>query len=248
MGSSNKKKQNSIIEHLDELRSVIIKSLISIAILFPLSYYFSLPIIEWLKQFSCLRAYNLVYLQPLELFFTRLKVSFFLSLYISFPYITFQIWKFVSPALFKNELYYLKRFVIISSSLFIAGACLGLFAVFPAVLTFAVRMSVAGITPMISVSSFTGLAIMLMLGFGLVFQLPIFVYILTYTGLVEIKTMKKLRPIIILSIFILSAILTPPDIISQLAMALPSIILFEISLQFASIAKRKKKKIIGEEL
>jgi sec-independent protein translocase protein TatC len=234
-----KKQQNTIIEHLDELRSVIIKSLISIAILFPVCYYYSLPIIEWLKQFSCLRAYHLVYLQPLELFFTRLKVSFFLSLYVCFPYITFHIWKFVSPALFKNERYYIKRFVILSSLLFIAGACLGLFAVFPAVMNFAVRMSVSNISPMISVSSFTGLAVMLMLGFGLIFQLPIFVYILTYFGLVEIHTMKKSRPVIIISIFVLSAILTPPDLISQLAMALPSIILFEVSLWCASITKRK---------
>jgi len=240
MNSGDQKQQYTIIEHLDELRSVIIKSLISIVILFPICYYFSLPTIQWLKQLSCLQAYNLVYIQPLELFFTRLKVAFFLSLYICIPYIIFQVWKFAAPALFKNEQYYLKRFVILSSLLFIVGACLGLLVVFPAVLNFAVRMTVSGITPMISVSSFTGLAIMLMLGFGLVFQLPIFVYILTYTGLVDIQTMKKSRPVIIVCIFVLSAILTPPDLISQLAMALPSIILFEISLQFASIAKRKQ--------
>ena len=240
MDSSEKKQQNTIIEHLSELRSVIIKSLVCITILFPVCYYISLPTIEWLKQFSCLRAYSLVYLQPLELFFTRLKVSFFLSLFICFPYITFQVWTFLSPALFKNERYYLKRFVILGSSLFIIGAGLGLFVVFPAVLNFAVRMSVSGITPMISVSSFTGLAIMLMLGFGLVFQLPIFVYILTRTGLVEIQTMKKSRPIIIIAVFVFAAILTPPDVISQLAMALPSIMLFEISLWFASTTKGKK--------
>jgi len=242
MDDCDKKQKNTIIEHLDELRLVIIKSLVSIAILFPICYYFSLPIIEWLKQFSCLRAYSLVYLHPLELFFTRLKIGFFLSLYICFPYITFQAWKFVSPALFKNERYYLRRFVILSSLLFIVGACLGLFGIFPAVLNFAVHMSVPGITPMISVSSFTSLALMLMLGFGLVFQLPIFVYILTYTGLVKIQTMKKSRPIIIVSVFVISAILTPPDVISQLAMAIPSIILFEISLQFASIAKKRGEK------
>ena len=243
MDTNDKKKQYTIIEHLDELRSVIIKSLICIVILFPVCYYISLPIIEWLKQFSCLRAYNLVYLQPLELFFTRLKLSFFISLFICFPYITFQIWTFVSPALFKKEQYYLKRFVILSSSLFIVGAGLGLFVVFPAVLNFAVRMSVSGITPMISVSSFTGLAIMLMLGFGLIFQLPIFVYILTRTGMVETETMKKSRPIIFIAVFVFAAILTPPDVISQLAMAIPSIVLFEISLWFASIAKRKNNKI-----
>jgi sec-independent protein translocase protein TatC len=83
----------------------------------------------------------------------------------------------------------------------------------------------------------------LVLGFGLVFQLPIFVYILTYTGLVEIQTMKKSRPIIIIAVFVLAAILIPPDVISQLAMAIPSIILFEISLWFASIAKVKKINI-----
>ena len=231
-----------MVEHLEELRSAIIKSFISIVILFPFCYYFSLSIIEWLKHFSCLRGYTLIYIQPLELFFTRLKVGFFLALCLSFPYVTFQIWKFVSPALFQKEQYYLKRFVVLSSSLFIIGACLGVFVVFPAVLSFAVKMSSPGITPMISVANFVGLAVILMLGFGLVFQLPIFVYVLASTGLVKIQTMKRLRPIIIICVFVISAILTPPDVLSQLAMAVPSLILFEISLWFASVAKKRKLK------
>lgn len=229
---------NPVVEHLEELRSVIIKVLLAIIVLFPFCYYFSLPIIEWLKDFSCLRAYKLIYIQPLELFFIRLKVGFFLALFVSIPYVAFQIWKFASPALFKKEKYYLKRFVLLSSILFLAGGSLGLFVIFPGVLNFAVRMSSLDITPMITVSNFVGLSIILILGFGLVFQLPIFVYILVTTGLVEVETLKRLRPIIIICVFVIAAILTPPDILSQLAMAIPSIILFEISLWFASLAKK----------
>ena len=240
MNDNPQNRQETILSHLEELRSATIKSFICIVILFPFCYYFSLSAIGWLKQLSCLRAYNLIYIQPLELFFTRLKVGFFLALFVSFPYVAFHLWKFISPALFQKEQYYLKRFALLSSALFAAGACLGLFVVFPAVLNFAVKMSSPGITPMISVANFVGLALILMLGFGMVFQLPIFVYILASTGLIEIRTIKRLRPIIIICVFVAAAVLTPPDVLSQLAMAIPSLILFEISLWFASIAQKRK--------
>ena len=99
-------KEQNIVGHLEELRSLLIKVFFSVIILFPFCYYFSRPIIEWFKNFSCLRSYSIIYIQPLELFFVRLKIAFFLALFIAFPYVAFQVWKFVSPALFKNEQFY----------------------------------------------------------------------------------------------------------------------------------------------
>lgn len=232
----------TLIEHLEELRVRIIKALAVTSGLCIVMYFFSLPAIEWLKRTFCPELKELVYLHPMELFFTRLKISFFMGIIAGFPYIAYQIWGFVSPALFPKERYWLGRFVIISSFLFLAGGAFALFGIYPAVIKFSMGMASSDISPMISVQSFVNLAAMLALGFGLMFQLPIFVFILAETGLVSTETMSKARPVIIVVIFVLSAILTPPDVASQLAMGLPTLALFEISLLFAKLARRRREK------
>jgi sec-independent protein translocase protein TatC len=231
----------TLIDHLEELRIRIIKALIVTCALCFVMYFFSLPAIEWLKRVFCPELKELVYLHPMELFFTRLKMSFFMGIIAGFPYIAYQIWGFVSPALFPKERFWLARFVIISSFLFLAGGAFAIFGIYPAVIRFSMGMASSDITPMISVQSFVNLAAMLALGFGLMFQLPIFVFILASTGLIPVETMSKARPIIVVVIFLLSAILTPPDVLSQLAMGLPTLALFEISLLFSKLARTKAK-------
>jgi sec-independent protein translocase protein TatC len=220
----------TLIDHLEELRIRIIKALIVTCALCFVMYFFSLPAIEWLKRVFCPELKELVYLHPMELFFTRLKMSFFMGMIAGVPYLAYQIWGFVSPALFPKERFWLARFVIISSFLFLAGGAFAIFGIYPAVIRFSMGMASSDITPMISVQSFVNLAAMLALGFGLMFQLPIFVFILASTGLI---------PVVV--IFLLSAILTPPDVLSQLAMGLPTLALFEISLLFSKLARTKAK-------
>ncbi|OGV45028.1 MAG: twin arginine-targeting protein translocase TatC [Lentisphaerae bacterium GWF2_44_16] len=234
----------TLIEHLDELRSRIIKCAICIAIFFPFCYYISMPSIIWVKRTFCPELKELVYLQPLELFFTQLKVSFYMSLILGVPCIAYHIWKFSSPALFHNEKKYIKRFVFISTALFIIGASFALFLVYPALIRFSISMGSSDIVPMLNIQSVINLAAMLMLGFGIVFQLPVIVFLLAKTGLVKTETMSKGRPYIIVAIFLVAAVLTPgPDVLSQLAMAIPSLILFEISLFLAKLSERKRKKL-----
>lgn len=238
--SREDKKEFTLIEHLEELRMVLIRSLLCIAILFPVGYYFSLPAIQALKG-MCPQVKELIYIHPMGLFFTRMKVGFVLGLVVGFPYIAWQLWSFVAPALFKQERYYITRFAFASSFFFLLGAVFAIFAVFPALLRFATEMGTADIVPRLEVQKLINLAGMLIVGFGIVFQLPIVVYILVRTGLVSAATLRKNRPLIICLIFIFSAILTPPDVISQLAMAIPSVILFEASLLFASLARKKQE-------
>jgi len=235
-------KPYSIIDHLEELRQRLIRSLIVLAVLFFPAYSISLPVIEWMKRTLCPNLKNLVYIYPMEIFFTRIKVAFFLAILAAFPYISYQIWKFISPALFKKEKYYISRFVFLSSGLFLFGAIFALFFICPAVIDFTLSMSSPDIVPMVDVQSFINLTAMMMLGFGITFQLPILVFILSRTGIVGTKTMKEMRPYIIVGIFIVSAILTPPDIISQLAMAIPTLLLFEISLFFSGYSEKKRNK------
>ncbi|MCP4176868.1 MAG: twin-arginine translocase subunit TatC, partial [bacterium] len=217
----------TFLDHLDELRSVFIKVAIILIIIFPFGYYYSLHIVDFLKRLSYSNLNYLVYLQPLELFFTRIKIALFVSAIISFPFMAFQVWSFVTPALLNKEKKIIKLFSLCSSLLFLLGGLLGLFLVFPAVIKFALLMGTAQIHPMISVQSFINLSIILVFGFGLVFQLPIFVFALTVSGLIDIKIIKKSRPLIVVIILVMAAVLTPPDIISQIAMAAPSLILFE---------------------
>ncbi len=236
----NSKKQ-SLIDHLEELRIRLIKSLICVVMLCLGAYFASLPAIEWMKASFCPELPQLVYIHPMELFFTRLKVALFMAVFTGFPYISFQIWQFISPAMFKKEQKYVLRFALISTFLFISGGAFALFCIYPAVIKFSMSMASSDIVPMINVQSFVNLGAMLMLGFGLMFQLPIFVFILVAAGLTSADTMAKCRPVIIVVVFVLSAILTPPDVISQLAMGIPTLLLFEVSLAFAKIAFRKKR-------
>ena len=235
-------KSMSIIDHLDELRTRLLRCAIVIILLSIAGYIFSQDIIEWLKHEFCPELKQIIYTRPLELFMIRLKAGLYLALLGGFPYIAFEIWHFVAPGLFPKERRYVSVFAAASSILFATGGAFALFFIYPAVIKLSVGMSTPDIVPMITVESFVNLAAMLILGFGIMFQLPVFVFILAASGLVRTETMSKARPYIIVIIFIISAVLTPPDILSQIAMALPSITLFEISLLAAKLFLRKKKQ------
>ncbi len=231
----------SIIGHLEELRSRIIVIVSYLVITVLLTFSFSDNIITWFKVTFCQNIEVLYYFKPLEFFFTKIRVSLILSVLLTSPMIAFQIWKFISPAMFAKERLYVKRLAFISSSLFLIGTFLALKFLFPLVLDYTQGMETANIQANISIKSVINLAGMLMLGFGLVFQLPILVFILIISNIVKHSTLSKFRPHIFVAVFILSAVLTPPDIISQLAMGIPAIILFEISLLISRLMKNKDK-------
>ena len=232
----------SVLDHLEEMRVRMLKSIACVLILFPIFYYFSQPTIEWLLDSFCPQVGQLHFMQPMELFFTRLKVGGVMAVATAYPYIALHIWGFVAPGLYRNERYYVSRFVFVSTGLFLLGAGMALFLVYPMVLRFAVGMATDKITPMLQLRYVVNLASMLMLGFGLMFQLPIVVYLLAVMELVSLDSMKKARPIVVVVIFAASAILTPPDVISQCALGFPSLLLFEISLFFAGRALRNKRR------
>ena len=238
---ADKAKELPLLAHLDEFRSRLIKCLVALAILFPASFAVSKPAIEWMKRALAPEIGKLVYVQPMAYFFVQMKVAFYLALIAAFPYVSYQIWRFVSPALFKEERRFVGIFSLVSTTLFLFGAAVSLFLVFPFVMRFSAGMASDEVVPMIDVQGFVGMAGMLMLGFGVMFQLPIVVYLLVKMNVVSIKTMAGARPFVYIGIFTLSALLTPgPDVISQLAMALPSLVLFEGALLLAKLTCREK--------
>ena len=231
----------SLIDHLEELRKRIFVMLYVTVAMYVPGFYLAKPAIERLQQYGCPPDTELIYTAPMDWFFTQLSMGLVFALLFASPVIAYQIWKFVAPALFKHERVAISRVSGFSCFLFIFGIAFALLFIFPAIMRFSYGMQTENIKPLLRVDEVVYLAVMLMLGFGIMFQLPIVIFFLALSGLVSLDTIRKSRPYFIVAIFIVSAIMTPPDVISQIAMALPSWLLFEISLLFARAALRKKK-------
>ncbi len=231
----------SLIDHLEELRKRIFVMLYVTVAMYVPGFYLAKPAIERLQKYGCPPDTELIYTAPMDWFFTQLSMGLVFALLFASPVIAYQIWKFVAPALFKHERVAISRVSGFSCFLFIFGIAFALLFIFPAIMRFSYGMQTENIKPQLRVDEVVYLAVMLMLGFGVMFQLPIVIFFLALSGLVSLDTIRKSRPYFIVAIFIVSAIMTPPDVISQIAMALPSWLLFEISLLFARAALRKKK-------
>ena len=184
---------------------------------------------------------KLIAATPLEAFVTQLKMCFLASLVIGMPFILWQFWRFIAPGLYKQERRYLLGFVITASFLFLAGAMFVYSMVLPLGMRFMIRIGVdMQVESLFTVSSYLTLVLKLMIAFGSVFELPVVVYFLAKIGLVNADMLRKYRRFAIVGIFILAAVLTPPDVISQVAMAIPLLILYEISIFIAKKVAPKK--------
>ncbi len=234
-------KTATLIEHLEELRLRLIRSLVAVAILMPAAWPVSQIAIEWMKRsFFPSPDLKLYFSAPMELFFLRMKVSVALGVVVAIPYIAWQIWGFVAPALYKKERGTALALALSSSFFFILGASFALFGIFPMLMKYSFAMSSPDIQPLYGATPFIGTAAMLMLAFGFCFQLPLAVFILVRSGIVELESMRSARSYVIVGIFIVAGVITPPDMISMLALALPTVGLFELSLIAASWAGKRK--------
>jgi sec-independent protein translocase protein TatC len=235
-------------QHLEELRHRLIKCAIAIGIGFLICYFFKEEIFHWLMT-PLLQALpeeegkKLIYTAPHEAFLTYLKVSFLGGVGVAVPVILYQFWCFVAPGLYEQEKRYVFPIVLISTVFFLGGALFGYFIVFPYGFQFFVSFASDSITPLISTKEFLSFATRLLLAFGLVFELPIVTLFLAKLGLVSAPFLRRWRKYAIVLVFVIGAMLTPPDVFTQALMALPLIILYEISIWIAHIFGRKE----GEE-
>jgi sec-independent protein translocase protein TatC len=241
---NNEEHKMSLTEHLIELRKRLIRSVIILGIGFGVCYYYK----DWifdiitqpLTQVLPKNSY-LIYTGLTEAFFVYMKLAFFASLIITSPFILYQIWKFISPGLLPKEKKYVVPFVLSSSLLFISGILFGYFIVLPPAFEFFVSFNNKYLQAMISFKDYLSLFVTFLLGFGLSFELPIFIFFLTKLGIVNAKMLSKQRKYAILVIFIVAAILTPsPDALSQILMAIPLLFLYEVSIFVARFAEKKK--------
>lgn len=236
-----------LTHHLRELRTRLIRILIAIGVGFVACYIFkdwifgiiTKPLADALPRNS-----HMIYTGLPEAFFIYMKIAFFSSLFLTSPYTLYQIWGFISPGLYPSEKRYVVPFVISSTLLFIAGVLFCYFFALPPAFTFFVEFSSDFLKPMISFKEYISFSLKMLLAFGICFELPVFVYFLTKIGVVNYKMLARQRRYAILIIFIVAAILTPsPDAFSQILLAVPLIILYELSIYLSRMAGRERDKV-----
>ncbi|MBN2467288.1 MAG: twin-arginine translocase subunit TatC [Deltaproteobacteria bacterium] len=229
-------------EHLEELRKRIIICFIAIGIGFAVCYSFAeriyLVLAKPLQQ-ALPSDSSLIFTSPTEAFLTYLKTAFISGLFLAIPVILYQIWKFVAPGLYKNEAKYVVPFVISSSILFIGGALFGYLIVFPLGFKFLMSFTSESILALPSMREYFNFVTKLLLAFGLVFETPIFILFLTRMNIVTHQMLSRQRKYFILVAFVLGAVLTPPDVVTQTLMAVPLVILYELSVLIARIFAKK---------
>lgn len=227
-------KDEGLAAHLEALRSTLIKCFASLGLgivpMFLLAPYF----MEWLISIMIgENKVSLNFFAPMEVFILQIKIAVVLDLLICFPYIAKEVWKFILPALYDNERRFIKSIVLTSSSLFIIGVLFCIFFILPLVINFGLSFTTSEIKAVFGVSNIIGLALWLAVVFGLMFQFPLITYSLIKAGVTNYETVKDKRPYVFVGIMIISALLTPPDIVSQLILTFPTYLLFEIGLFFS---------------
>ena len=229
--------------HLEELRKRLIVCFIAVGIGFVLSYGFKEylfqvlvhPLVKVMKPGD-----SLIFTGLPEAFFTYLKVAFLSGLMLAAPIIIYQFWMFVAPGLYDREKRLMLPIVFLSSLFFIGGALFGYFIVFPWGFKFFLGFATETIRPMPSMKEYLGFSAKLLLAFGLVFELPLVLTFLARLGIVSVQFLKKNRKYALLLFFVGAALLTPPDVVTQIMMAMPLMVLYEISILGARMFGKKK--------
>lgn len=232
-----------LLEHLEDLRKMVVRAFIGLFCCMIFAYCFAdyimyalkLPMVNFLSGNA-----SFVVLAPQEYFFTELKASLLVGALIAAPWIFWQIWTFVAPGLYKNEKRYLFYFVLSSSFCFLGGMVFAYFLVFPPTFQFFIETLPAGVQGSYSIGMLYGFVITILLAFGIVFQTPIAIFLLLMFELVSLQTIRNSRRYVFVGCFIVGAILTPPDPITQIMLALPAYGLFELGIFMASITMKKR--------
>jgi sec-independent protein translocase protein TatC len=237
--------KQTFIEHLEELRKRLIVSLIAVGIGFIICYIFSKDIFSFLMmplQRALPSGATMIFTTPAEAFFTYMKVGLLVGVFAASPIVLYQIWLFVAPALYSHEKRYVIPFVSTSTILFVGGAAFGYFIVFPAFAKFFMHFATDFILPAPRLKESFSFCAMLLITFGLTFELPLFIFFLARVGVIDSRMLAHNRKYVIILIFIVAAILTPPDPLSQVMMAVPLVALYEVSIWVARIFGKKQKK------
>lgn len=243
-GRSENLKAMGLMEHLDELRARVVRSLLAIIVIFLIAFsfadvllnYLKLPLVQALPEGS----QDLHFTGPMDVLVANIKVSFLVGVIGACPIWLYQFWKFLEPALYEHEKRYVLPFVFASVSLFFAGVAFCFFIILPMALDFLIGYGLQVGTAIITVGDYISLVMILIFGFGLIFETPVILVMLALMDLISAESLAKNRKFVLVGILILGALLTPPDPISQIAMAIPTYIMYEVSIVIIKLLKRKQ--------
>ncbi|MCZ4282627.1 twin-arginine translocase subunit TatC [Kiloniella laminariae] len=262
MANTSEEQKMPLLEHLIELRKRMLWSVVTLLVAFLICFAFAEQLFEYLaapladvmrENAVSERQQRLIFTDLTEVFFTYVKVAFFFGAFISCPIFLTQIWLFVAPGLYNNEKSAFAPFLIASPILFFIGGALVYFVIFPMAAQFFLGFQVQGTESTIAieleakVNEYFSLMMKLIFAFGICFQLPVLMTLLARVGLASAKGMAEKRKYAIVGVFIVAAIFTPPDPLSQLALAIPIVLLYEISILMAKMVERKRTEAENAE-
>ena len=251
--NDKKSKESSFVDHLTELRSRLLKSIIYIFIFFVISYTFAESIYSFLvqpyadavKEDQSNR--RLIFTALHETFITYLKVAFFAAIFVGSPVLLIQIWKFIAPGLYKDEKKALLPYLVATPTLFLLGGMLVYYLVMPLAIKFflsfetSAQLNTLPIQLEAKVNEYLSLIMRLIFAFGLSFQLPVILSLLARVGFIDSNYLKKRRKYVVVIIFAVAALLTPPDPITQIGLGIPLLILYELSIISVKYIEKKKE-------
>ncbi len=227
-------KDEKLSAHLEALRAVLIRCFTALGLAFiPLFFAAPYAIDILIKLLIGNHDIALNYFSPMEVFILQIKVAAVLDILLCFPYMAYQIWQFVLPALYDNERKFIRSIVLSSASLFIFGVLFCLFFILPLIINFGLSFANDNLKAVLGISNIVSLSLWLSIIFGVMFQFPLITYSLIKSKIVSYQSVKDKRPYVFVIILIIAAVLTPPDIVSQLMLAVPTYLLFEIGLYFS---------------
>ncbi len=235
--------EGTLISHLIELRQRLLKAVVAVFLCFIPCAIFSdklftlvaLPLIKKMPEGTSMIATSLI--SP---FMAPLKLALFVALFIAMPYVLFQVWAFVAPGLYKREKRFAIPLMVSSILLFYAGVAFAYFVVFPLMFAFLTTTAPTGVQVMTDITNYLDFVLLLFFAFGIAFEMPVATVLLAATGLVRVETMAKNRGYVLLGIFVIAAFLTPPDALSQTAMAVPMWLLYEVGIILSRILLRER--------
>ena len=238
--------EQPLLAHLLELRTRFLRALLGvIVILLPLAVFakqlysvFARPLVELLPPGTSMIATKVV--SP---FLIPLKLSAFMALFIAMPWVLFQVWAFVAPGLYKNERRLVVPLLVSSTLLFYSGIAFAYFVTLPIVFKFTLSAAPAGVVVATDIGDYLDFMMTMFIAFGVAFETPIAVVLLVITGFVSTAQLKEARGYVLVGVFVVAAIITPPDVFSQLLVAIPSYLLYEVGLFWAGFIERGRSKV-----
>jgi len=235
----------TIVGHLVELRDRILKCVVALLVVFLALIYFANDIYAFVAHplTSVLPPdTSMIAIDPTSPFFTPFKLTFYAALFFCAPYILFQVWAFIAPGLYANEKSLAIPLFISSVLLFYAGMAFAYYVLFGVVFSFFVSVAPEGIAVAPDIASYLSFVLKIFFAFGFAFEIPIAVFLMIWSGMVDVKSLEGKRPYIIVGCFVVGMLLTPPDPFSQILMAVPMWMLFEAGVFFGKIYIRKKQE------